>query len=241
MVRWIPYIPPSWAVVLDGSITAIAVGVSLYIQNPDKNITGAISIPTGAVLIIAAFLISTVVSYATQYQETMRIRDDTQRTILDMVLEQLISKYRDEIADCDVRANVMLVDRRWKFEFPPRRERYLAFEETYGTYNEAELEQEYSSGAGCAGTALQKSNPTYYDSQEKDGLSRSLSHTQQEITSHVNSILSVPIYPDNDPSRRPIGVISIDSSENISSTNLDGERAQRLTMKYAGAIGDVVS
>ncbi|HMB50808.1 MAG TPA: hypothetical protein VKM69_09115 [Natronoarchaeum rubrum] len=158
-----------------------------------------------------------------------------------MALEQLLSKYRDEIADCKLRANVMVVEKRWNLGLPPTRNRYLTFEETYGTYNEAELEQEYVLGTGCAGTALKNDNPTYYDSQEKDGLSKSLSHTQQEITSHVNSILSVPIYPDSDPSRRPIGVLSIDSPENISETKLDEEPARRLTMKYAGAVGDVVS
>lgn len=241
MERWIPYIPPGWAVILDGVITAIAVGVSLYIQNPSQNLVGQVPVPIGIVLVVVAFLISSLVSYATQYQATMRVREDTQRTILDIALEQLLSKYRNEITDCELRANVMVVDKRWQIGIPPRRKRYLEFAETYGGYNEAELEQEYVSGAGCSGTALENNNPTYYDSQQKDGLSRSLSHTQQEITSHVNSILSVPIYPDSDPSRRPIGVLSVDSSENISSTKLDEEQAQRLIMKYAGVIGDVVS
>lgn len=239
MERWIPYIPPGWAVVFDGVITAIAVGVSLYIQNPGQKFIGPV--PIGVTLVIAAFLISILVSYATQYQATMRLQEDTQRTILDVALEQLLSKYRDEIVDCDLRANVMLVDKRWEFGLPPRRKQYLRFQERHGGYSEAELEQEYPSGAGCAGTALENDNPTYYDSQQRDGLSRSLSHTQQEITSHVNSILSVPIYPDSDPSRQPIGVLSVDSPENISDTKLDEEQAQRLTMKYAGVIGDVVS
>ncbi|WP_135825433.1 hypothetical protein [Halorussus ruber] len=239
MERWIPYIPPGWAVILDGVITAIAVGVSLYIQNPSQKLIRPV--PIGVTLVVVAFLISSLVSYATQYQATMRVQEDTQRTILDIALEQLLSKYRDEIADCDLRANVMLVNHRWEFAIPPHRKRYLNFQETHGGYSEAELEQEYPSGAGCAGTALENDNPTYYDSQQRDGLSRSLSHTQQEITSHVNSILSVPIYPDSDPSRRPIGVLSIDSSGNISDTKLDEEQAQRLMMKYAGVIGDVVS
>jgi hypothetical protein len=200
-----------------------------------------VSIPIGVAFVVVAFTVGGVVSYATQYQEAVRIKEDTQRTILDMVLEQLVSKYQAELADCNLRANVMLVDKRWEFALPPRRTRYLVFAETYGTYDGAELEQEYSSGAGCAGTALQNNNPTYYDSQKKDGLSQSLTHTQQAVTSHVNSILSVPIYPGSDPSKRPIGVLSVDSPENISDTNLDEEQAQRLTMKYAGVIGDVVN
>lgn len=241
MERWIPYIPPGWAVALDGGITAIAVGVSLYVPNLNQNFIGQVPVPVGVALIVVAFLVSSSVSYATQYQTTIRVREDTQRTVLDVALEQLLSKYRDEIANCDLRANVMVVNKRWQLGIPPRRKRYLEFEEIHGGYNEAELEQEYSAGAGCAGTALKNDNPTYYDSQQKDGLSRSLSHTQQEITSHVNSILSIPIYPDSDPSRRPIGVLSIDSTENISSTKLDEEQARRLIMKYAGVIGDVIS
>ncbi|WP_231186121.1 hypothetical protein [Haladaptatus sp. DYF46] len=134
----------------------------------------------------------------------------------------------------------MIADKRWVKNLPPR-EKYLSFASQCGDYFEAELEQRYASSTGCAGQALKENNPTYYDSEKRKKPDHSLSSTQREVTDHVNSILSVPIYPDNDQSRPPIGVLNLDSPKNISNTKFDTGQAQTFAMKYAGIIGDVIS
>ncbi|MFC6723500.1 hypothetical protein ACFQE1_03665 [Halobium palmae] len=232
MLQRLPYISPRLAILFDSLVTAIAVGASLFFENPSTEM--AVSV------VLIAFIASALVSYATQYQSTMRLREDTRETILDMVLEQLTRKYSEEIAACELRANIMTIKRKPSKRIPPWR-RSLSFRAMEGDYSDAELEQEYNSGIGCSGKTIERNSPTYYDSERRQDPDRTLSSTQREVTNHVNSILSVPIYPDNDPSKAPIGVLSLDSEENINTTSFHEEPAHRLAMKYAGVVGNVLS
>lgn len=163
--------------------------------------------------------------------------------MVSFALEDLLRKYDSQVADadCELRANVMIAEKRFSTGLLPTRESYLTMKYDAGNYPDAEREQEYVVGEGCAGTCFAENDPTYYPSDCGAQIEESLSATKREITEEIDSILSVPIYSNNNTEREPIGVLNIDSPQPLSDTGFDKEVVQTLAMRHASVVGDIIS
>lgn len=233
---------PKGVVLASGTATALAVFVALFARDLTVlNQGGWKSLAAKGSIIFAAFLLNGLVTYSTTYRQILRVRRQREWLHADIILGRLQHIYQEEIADVHVRANVMRVD---SYDEPnPEREHreYVSIWEEAGDYSQAEWDCKYEPGEGCAGTAFQERQLVVYDANKPRGPSKRMTEEQQAATEKVNSALSVPIHPNNDPSKKPIGVLNLDSHDDISETNFNSEAAQSIAMKYAGTIGDVIS
>lgn len=224
---------PRLGVLLSGVTTALAVAASLFATR-----FGPFA---AAIAVVLSFVLSSTVSYLTTYRRILSLQENKKTFLTEIVLARLVNVYRSEIADCELRANVMTLQYRDHPEKGRAHNEYLQIKYTFSTYTREEKEREYEPGEGCAGIALQEDNPTHYDELDPGRAADGMTEKQQEATEEVKSVLSVPIYPDNDPTRRPIGVLNLDSEAYIGDTNFNTETAQTLVMRYAGAVGDIIS
>lgn len=242
-MRWIrSYVPdvrvsPELVVVLSGLTTATAVAVSFVAGRTGISAgSGAQSYLLPAAIVVVAFLLSSVVTYATSYRRILNVQRQREWLHTDITLGRLQRVYRDEISDCHLRVNVMRV-RRWdESESGREHDQYLSIWEEVGDYSEDELDCRYEPTEGCAGTAFHEREPTVYDAANPRHPARRMTDHQQAATDRVKSALSIPIHPDNDPSREPIGVLNLDSDDGIDETKFNTESARSLGMQYAGAI-----
>lgn len=236
IIRWITdRIPPYAAVLLNGVITAVAVSASLF--------TTSFGTQTSIAIVVLSFFAPVIATYVLQYTPYIRLKNDTKSDLVSFALEDLLRKYDSQVADadCELRANVMIAEKRFSTGLLPTRESYLTMKYDAGNYPDAEREQEYVVGEGCAGTCFAENDPTYYPSDCGAQIEESLSATKREITEEIDSILSVPIYSNNNTEREPIGVLNIDSPQPLSDTGFDKEVAQTLAMRHASVVGDIIS
>lgn len=160
----------------------------------------------------------------------------------------------DEIPD--LRVNVMFL--RWRGIHPRRHDflikpwqRTLQIEAGYvselaqGYGNEKELE--WTTSQGVVGDAMNEraqevwTQPGYPDADPR--IRWNLSQLQYELTEHVNSVLSVPIYLSSDETKEnPIGVVSLDSTAPPTESRLHDEDLdiRDETIYWSNVIGAIV-
>lgn len=194
---------------------------------------------SGVLAVALSFALGATVSYVTSYQPLLRVERERRTFLIDIVLQRLLTVYREEISDCDLRANVMAAD-------GPRYLRCLSrlsgLSITYATrgYSSWELNLTYEAGQGTAGRAFQTREPIVYDSRTRRDPERTMTVEQLVATDQVTSAVSVPIYRSGNVRREPLGVLNLDSVENVENTKFNGEATRTLLMKYADVIGTVL-
>lgn len=183
-----------------------------------------------------------VVSYVSLYRPVSELRADTRREVMQILLDELRQDYRSSFAtDIELRANVMIVEKRFSEGPLPRRKEQLRIEFHSGDYAMAELDRRYAPGEGCWGQTYTSGDPTYYDEQHNPHPAREMTATQRHVTRHVTSALSVPIYRPGAVGEDVIGILNLDSPESIELTNFNERAAHRfLMMDYAGRAGHIL-
>lgn len=143
--------------------------------------------------------------------------------------------------DYDLRTNVMKVRRKYL----GLGKRYLKFDFWVGDFSPAELEQKYKEDVACCGTALRENEQVVFDSETVQEPYRHMSETQRDVTRHVRSILSTPVYRANDETKKwPVAILNIDSTSAIAVTGFDepgDDDPQAKTAEYAELMGPILS
>lgn len=178
--------------------------------------------------------------------------DELQAVLEGQVLDRLIADYNElHSTPPEIRANVMLLRRRnWKLWQGTRRvspwEQTMQIEASNGDYNSTgESSLEWRRHEGVAGAGINKrANEvwTNLDHDEPDPRAQwNLTDRQYDRTSHLNSVLSVPIYlPSDEEKTNPVGVLNLDSQAQESETEFDTERVRETAIYYANVIGAIV-
>jgi len=156
----------------------------------------------------------------------------------------------------DLRVNVMLLRWRgvdpWRHDFPVKPwQRTLQIEADYvgesaQDYGK-EKELEWTTNQGVVGDAMNEraqevwTQPGYPDVDPR--IRWNLSQLQYELTEHVNSVLSVPIYlPSDETKENPVGVVSLDSTAPPTESRLHDEDLdiRDETIYWSNVIGAIV-
>jgi len=172
---------------------------------------------------------SALLYYRQFYRPTIRIEKQYQEIVLDHIFRALVDTYRQQRpGDYDLRASVMRVSRPLGRGKP-----ILSFAFWFGEFTAAEFEQSYAVGVGNAGNALARNEQAIYDAVAAHENRAGMTATQQEVTAHVASILSTPVYRPGDADKRtPIAVLNLDSRNGVVETGFreDSPRALADTM-----------
>jgi hypothetical protein len=184
--------------------------------------------------LLVGLSISVVVYYQQVYRPTIRVEDEYLGIVLNDLFNALIARHRDlHPGGYELRVNLMRVRRS-----VPLRPPYVRIDFSLGAYSDAELEQEYRLGVGNAGTAILRKDQSYYDSLDAHEPRLGLTATQREITAHINSILSTPVFRPNEIGRgTPIAVLNLDSTDPIRETHFRDPDVRALAVYYANTIG----
>lgn len=226
-----------------------------------------VSIVVGAIgnlLIIAvAILILTIVAFAltwvTYKHDQIQPRSEELQTLLEAEILPRLHKnanlaHPDEIPD--LRVNVMLL--RWRgihlqphdFLIAPW-QRTLKIEADYISESAQpygdERELEWTTNQGVVGDAMNEraqevwTQPGYPDIDPR--IRWNLSQLQYELTDHINSVLSAPIYlPSDENKENPVGVVSLDSTARPTESRLHDENLdiRDETIYWSNVIGAIV-
>jgi len=161
---------------------------------------------------------------------------------VEVLLDGLIERYREE-SDCHLRANVMVPfeNRPIQSQFLKRQsKKTLEFKDHTGGYSEQELELSYELGQGSCGLAWGRCRPVVYGEGQREAAEKAMTDTQLEKASHVESILSVPVYKNE---RRPtnlVCVVNIDSEDRLSETSFTEDDVKSYTERHADVIAAAV-
>lgn len=155
----------------------------------------------------------------------------------------------------EVRANVMflrrrnlnvLSDGRRRGDVQPW-EKTLEIEATHGDYEStAENQLEWKMNEGVVGRAMNESAQEIWATLDYDDSGRiqegwNLTDAQVQRTSHIQSLLCVPIYlPGDETKSNPIGVLNVDCESNLSKSRLGDEAIREEVINNANVIGGIV-
>lgn len=210
----------------------------------------------GLILLLIA---ATGRSWVTYRSNQIQPRSEDLRTLLESEVLPRLHKnaqlaHPDEIPG--LRANVML--HRWRGANPFRNDvwiwpwqRTLQIEAAhvgdsardYG----AEADLEWTTNQGVVGDAMNEraqevwTQPGYTEIDPT--IKWNLSQTQHAMTSHVNSVLSVPIYlPSDEDKVNPVGVVTLDSSAPPETAKLhdDDLEIRKEAIYWSNVIGAIV-
>lgn len=208
----------------------------------------SLSDPDRVGLLLATICITSLTYYFGSYVPLRRTLGASRQTSFSLAVQKIIEDYRTKSGtNATIRANVMRAGRR--IAPPPRRGHWPPFQKRlefichYGDYRPSELEQEFPVNVGCCGTAFHDNSQTSFDSVRGGEVLKGMDSVQRDVTSHVRSILSTPIYPVGDKTfERPIGIFNLDSVDgSIQETKFDDKDMMQFVASMAGAISAIVS
>ncbi|MEW6352408.1 MAG: GAF domain-containing protein [Thermodesulfobacteriota bacterium] len=165
--------------------------------------------------------------------------------VIESFLQRLLEDYHRKVASLDrgahvtkpeVRANVMLVTKPWRGLLGENLEIcYYSTDDDFH-YREDETDLVWKKGQGACGAAWAKQKPVPYDSANKDLKipAGKLTAGQKTATSHLRSLLSVPIW--NFEAKRIVGVLNLDSRQNKGDSFLTHPEVATLSAAYATSL-----
>lgn len=202
------------------------------------------SLPKAGVF-LGAVLLGVVTYYLNTERRFRRIADKKLETICDdFIFPSLRSDFNSEISIDDppeIRINVMILRHRDLVPLSERNlwpwEKSLQVDFTSGDYGDVhEDEVKWKSGEGVCGTVITEKRMITTPLEVSDRGEWNMTTEQYSATRHLGSLISIPIYADEDSDKsRPIGVLNIDSEENIDEAVLQ-DAAEELR-NYANYIG----
>lgn len=218
---------------------------------------GALRTLVVGILVVLLFAVSMILTWITYRQNQIQPRSESLQTLLEAEILPRLHENCDQMHTdgmSGLRVNVMLS--RWRGINPWRNdfvvmpwERTLRIEASYvgdsapeyGT--EAELE--WRTDQGVVGDAMnERAQEVWTPARYPDidpRVNWNLSETQYERTSHIGSVLSVPIYLPSDGEKvNPVGVVNLDSVENVEQSRLDDGDVRDEAIYWSNVIGAVV-
>jgi hypothetical protein len=201
----------------------------------------------GKLVVLAIGLVLGAIGY---YVDAIRgkrtkTKDQLRPLIEEFFLPRVVAKYKDshpENSPPDVRTNIMLLERR---DFPlPTGERKLfpwkrsmTVDFNYGDYND-ESHLKWGVDEGVCGTAIEYNKALDSDLEDVEIHEWDMTEKQLRATQHLGSVLSIPIYrPSDEEKDNPVGVLNLDSQENLSDTRFDDSKMKQDLKKYASYVG----
>lgn len=208
-------------------------GISLFLPEG-----ASVGLRLGALAL--GLLLSGFLYYRQFYLPLIHLRTQNHEVHIGALLEALRKRYLQQVgANVDLRLNVMGTRKRFRLRRGPRKSLKIDFHE--GVFTPAELELEWDEAEGCCGDALVNNVPSHYDSMTATAVATGLPALKTLATQHVNSILSIPIYSPADTAKNdPLGVLNLDSTDNIGTTQFNQTARQYVAITYAGVVGDVL-
>lgn len=223
-------------------------------------VAGVVSGLSFSLLIIAVLVVgSMALTYVEQRQAQLRPESDSLEALIEEnVLEDVVTEYgrmHDDAYPPEVRANVMFLRRRNTNPLKDNRqrpdvrswERTLRLEASCGDYETtAEDELEWKTDEGVVGRAMNESAQEIWAKLDYDDGGRiqegwNLTDAQTERTSHIESLLCVPIYlPSDEEKSNPIGVLNLDCEADLSESCFGDESIREKMINSANIIGGIV-
>ena len=223
------------SLILLSFLYVLAIAISLFANQ----LTTEFSTTGQIIIILIAFLVSLVVYYFQFFRPLFRLKVKHLEMLLAALFEALSKKYYALNPDVGkIRINVMRLRRKIYVPWKP----FLRIDFCSNGYLDAEKEQKYCRNVGCCGTAIAENTLMYFDANQVQlQQSRNMTATQLQVTKHVKSILSTPIYRPWDIFKSsPIGVINLDSEDELEKTKFDKDYVQNLVPQYAELIGPLL-
>lgn len=167
--------------------------------------------------------------------------------VVNVILEGLISQYykylkseRPNNPEPNVRANLMLPTKNYLLRILP----WNPYLKIYGkacttrktNYTTPEIRQPWHKGEGTCGWVWADKEEALYDSKDirYQHAAGQLTEDQNEIVKHLNSVYSVPVWKDRNTF---VGVLSLDSTLNITETLFDDDEIKKICHLYAARLG----
>jgi hypothetical protein len=189
------------------------------------------------VVVIVSGVATVLVAYVQFYVPITRFDERRRQSLLRYMLRTFVKDYRaTNPGITNLRGNVALVHHLGWRRRPSLKIKYVS-----EGYSHEELEIWYDPGIGCSGLALQARDQIWYDSQASPAAVQNMPHGIYSLTAHLNSILSTPIFADNDSGReRPIAVFNLDSTDPVSVTQFNSSDNLDKTAQFATLVGQVL-
>lgn len=183
-----------------------------------------------AVLLSGAFLSL----YLSRYKVVLPFT----RKRIRQLLSDCIDEYKDTVpGEYGLRANVMLVRRK----HPLTRERYLETDFYTDDYSIEETFLQWDSGEGAVGKVLDMDDQVWLDAERaSESDAEWIAESEQIAVTHIQSLLSTPIFVGEPVDDNLVGVLNLDSKDHISETKMDSEEAREIGVKYANRIASVL-
>ena len=210
-----------WASVLISSLTAVFGLSGLFLRDL---LSLRITVAAG----LAAISIILVGQFALTYSPAVKNREKELGTFFHNYLEQIEQEIEGETSSSiAVRANIMTSERVGYLGRRGEKEVSIKYVANKNDYRVPEPTLSFKKGQGCAGSAFGSGDQSFAISKDDiDGWDDDwdLTKTQNDATSHLETIICTPIYHPKDrgnpglveeESTDPIGILTIDSENDI--------------------------
>ena len=203
--------------------------------------------------IVSIILIGLVLTHIEYQESRIQPASDQFETLLKKhILPRIESEYEATVSNPpNVRINIMLKRRRHVFvpseylDYPPWKPT-LKIEGARGDYaSRGEDELCWKLHQGVAGAAMNtRAQEAWSDLNQPPEVVQTewhLTDEQLNRASHLNSVLSVPIYlPSDTEKNKPVGVLNIDSTASLSESEFDDESVRDIAIYWSNIIGAIV-
>lgn len=191
-----------------------------------------------AIIFVACLILMVVAGIWQVRSPVLKVQRESASKVAELAFESLLAVYLERNPGTyDLRANVMMVRRStWGIGG-----RYLQIEYCSGGYRAAERSLRYSLGIGCCGTAFAQNTEAFYDRTLDHENQKGMPAEHRDITSGVQSVVSIPIYRPGDSNQLwPVGILNLDSSASIEDTKFRDDGLRAVAIQYAGLFGTFV-
>jgi len=191
-------------------------------------------------IIIGAVSLFTFINYRQITMPGFRVKEKTAEILIStFLLDALLKAYKiKQPGSYNLRACVLKRKRKLRIEkWRIRMVDNLNIRYSTPGYPAAEKELVYED-YGASGNAVIENNVVYYDKKTAPTSISGMPATHIEITKHINSVLSAPIYRLNDTNlENPIGILSIDSKTSVEKTGFHDPTNYDIVTSMATLIG----
>lgn len=186
--------------------------------------------------------------YFDSVRQHRRLTDAKLEPLLcDLIFPMIETEYERRVDHPpEIRVNVMLLRRRDRFPFGNTRklwpwQRSLEVDFAHGEYGDSNEDGiKWAIDEGVCGTAIEYNRMIWSDLEDVEVHEWDMTQNQLNATRHLGSVLSIPIHvPEDESKNHPVGVLNIDSPENLQRTQFDRDLGKELK-RYANYIGTLV-
>lgn len=211
-----------WASVSTSSLTVVIALSGLFLRN-------LLSLRVTVVAGFVAICIVLVAQFALTYSPAVKNREKELGTFFHNYLEQIEQEIeREANSSIAVRANIMTSERAGLLRRSGEKEVSIKYVANKNDYRVPEPTLNFKKGQGCAGSAFESGDQSFAISKDDiDGWDDDwdLTETQNDATSHLETIICTPIYHPKDrgnpglveeeETTDPVGILTVDSENDI--------------------------